>query len=437
MRGLTGIVPFLFLLEIFFPCPAWPEDIGFAAILEQALAHSYDRQISRLDVEINEQRLTEVAAMYWPTLALRFGNEYLHDLGKAANGTVLVGDTLISGNESTYQNSVTLSASYLLYDFGARSRKYRNAERDILLAQLAEEQHLIDLKIEVLALYGNGLQLQKKIETWSLLLDQRRNIYRFTQRLVEAGAMGKLEQGDAAIAVAEAIQTCEDLRLAMTDVLEKLSYYTGRSYPLAGVRFAGFPEIPSEEIDAGVLTLPEIRAYDIAIAQKQAEYEIALRQWLPTLSLYSAYHMYGSDQEDFSRSLGNLAEGNATIGLMLNMNLFNGFSDEAKVTRLKKELRRIELEKAKKIAEDEQRMRALQRKNMLSVQTAADRDSYRTALDQQDCSGERLAVGQIIDRIKWLRQQGEQQEKRLTLELAGVERCMNVFHLRFLAKGSS
>lgn len=434
MKGCHRIIFFFFLLISICSGHGQAQDLEFPEILEQAVANSYDLQISGLDVEIGEQRLAEAGAMYWPALSLRFGNEYLEDLGKDGNGAVVVGDTFISGNESSFQHSLTLSAEYLLYDFGARSLKYRNVQRDVILAQHAADQRLIDLKVDVLSLYENGLQLQKRIEIWTAMLGMRKEVYQYMQRLVEAGSKGKLEQGHAAIDVAEALQTCESLRLDMAAVLEKLTYYTGRSYRLADVRFADFPENTGAAASADVLNLPEIKAYDVAIEQKKAEYEIAMRQRLPILSLYSSYNMYGNDQTSYAGSFENLAEKNAVIGVALKMNLFNGFSDQAKAERLLKELRKLQVEKAKKVAEDEQTVRTLARKNILSAQGLEDWHAFRVSLEAQDGMGERLAERQILDRISWLQQRDAQLEKQLTLELAGVERCRNALHLQMLTE---
>lgn len=437
MKGCLRVVFFFLLLAFMVPCHGQAEDLRFDEIMEQALANSYDLKINKLDVEISEQQLAEARSMYFPTLALRLTNEYLHDLSKDATGTVSVGETIISGNESTYQNSVALSAQYLLYDFGVRPLKYRNVQRNVFLTQHAAAQQLIDLKGEVLSLYGTGLKLHKKIAIWSDLLSRRKEVYQLSHRLVESGNMGKLEQGNAAIAVAEALQTCETIRMEMAEVLERLTYYTGKSYHLSEVRFSDFPEKAGTPLVADVLKLPEIKAYDVAIEQKKAEYEIALRQWLPTLTLYSAYRMYGNDQINLGDSFENLEEKNATIGVMVNMNLFNGFSDRAKVARLQKELRRLQVEKAKKVAEDEQKIRTLAQKNRLSNQGLEDWRAYRVALEEQGDMGNRLATQHILDRISWLEQQGEQLEKQLTLELAGIERSMSALHLQIMAEGTS
>ena len=435
MKKLQVVV--LFLVFVFIlPGQGQAKDLRFSEVLPQALVHSYDLKMGGMEKEISKERLTEAGAMYFPTLDLRFTNEYMADFGKGAGNTVSVGETISPGNESTFQHSVALSAQYILYDFGVRGLKYRNAELGIILTEHSTAQRLIDLKGEVLSLFGTGLQLQKKIETWDALLSLRKEVYGFTQRLVTSGGKGKPEQGIAAIGVAEALQNCEALRLDMAGVLEKLTYYTGENYQGAEVWFTDLHAPAGAQASADVSRLPGIRSYDVAIEQKNAEKDIALRHWLPTLSLYSSYRMYGDDKTNFMDSLESLEEKNASIGLVVNMNLFNGFSDEAKARRLQIELQKLQIEKEKKVAEDEQKVRTLMQKSIISEQGLGNASIYRDALDDQTTMAERLSLQQIIDRISLLQQKGAQMEKHLTLALADVERCVNALQLQIMAEGA-
>ncbi len=434
-KALRGVVIFLFFIFM-APCFGQTQDLNFSEILEQALFHSYDLKIGWLEKKIRGERLAEVKATYYPTLSLGFTNEYLHDLGKGDVNTVSVGETIISGNESTFQHSVALTGQYLLYDFGARGLKFQNAERDIELAQHTTAQRLIDLKIEVLLLFQTGLQLQKKIEAESDILGLRKEVYQFTLRLVESGSKDKPAQGMAAIAVAQALQNCEALQLEMVTELEKLAFHTGKNYQMTEVRFNDFPEQTGTYAMADISKLPEIMAYDVAIEQKKAEITIAQRNWLPTLSLYSSYRMYGNDRDSFLNSFESLEEKNVTIGLMVKMNLFNGFSDEAKAKRLEKELEKLQIEKAKQVAKDEYKVRTLEQKSRLFEQGLENSNAYRAALNDQGTMGKRLSGQQMIDRISLLQQKEAQMEKHLILALADVERCVNALQLQILAEGT-
>ncbi len=435
MKTLPGIV-FLLVLAFMVTGQGQARDLNFSEILAQALVHSHDLKMAGLEKEISKERLTEAGAMYFPNLSLRFTNEYIDDLTRTGANTVSVGETIIPGSQSAFQHSVALSAQYLLYDFGVREMTYKNAERGVSLSQYQAAQRLLDLKAEVLSLFGSGLQLQKKMEVWSALIGLRKEVYGFTRRLVISGSRDKPEQGIAAIAVAEAMQNGESLQREMAGVLERLTYFTGNRYPMAGVRFTDFPEQTGAAAAVDVSKLPEIRAYDVAIEQKKTEADIALRHWLPTLSLYSSFRMYGNDRTSFTGSLENLEERNAAVGLVVNMNLFNGFGDEAKARRLQKEMEKLKIEKEKKMAENEQKTSTLAKRNIIFEQGMENSSSYWAALNDQRTMEERLSEKQIIDRISFLQQKEAQMEKQLTLALADVDRRVNALQLRILAEGA-
>ena len=432
MKGLTFFYIF-FLFSFIILDLGQAQVLEFSGVLKQALSHSYDLKASRLEIEISKEQFNEAQAIYYPTLTLRFNEEYIHNFDGNLSNTVSVGETIIPGNESTFQNSVVLSGQYLLYDFGKRKLTYQNAQRDILLSKYTSEQRRIDYAIEVLYAYGTGLQLQKKIETGSAVSALRKYIYQFTKLLVESGTKGKLEQGIAAIGMADALQNCDALRLELIDIVEKLSFYTGREYQTADVQFSNFPDQADTAVLSDTPMPPGIRAYNVAIEQKKAEIDIARRHWLPTISLYTSYRMYGNNKDNFVESVENLEEKNATIGFSVNMNLFNGFGDEAKVRRLENELKKLEVEKAKEMAENDHKVQTLIQKGILSEQCLKNESAYRIVLNTQEIVEKRLSGPQVLDRISLLQRKEEQIEKLLSLALADVDRCMNTLQLKILA----
>lgn len=374
--------------------------------------------------------------MYLPTLSMRLANEYLYDLSKDATGTVAVGDTLISGNESTYQDSFSLSAGYLLYDFGTRSLKYQNAERDVQVARFLADQALVDLKGQALAVYGRGLILHKQLAAWRILLGQRNEVYRLTERLQAAGTMGKVELGNAGILVAEAVQTLASYQLELEGVAQDLAFLSGQTYETLGLEFADLQPAVLSEAQSDVRNLPEIKGYAVQIEKKKTECQIARRAWLPNLNLYSSYHLYGNDPSSAVDSFAGLRERNATVGIVMDVNLFNGFSDRAKAERLQKELRRLEVEREKKIADKKRLVNTLAEKSAIYKQYADDWQSFRGTLAEQGVMTERLAGQQIINRVSFLEQQGKQLEKALDLQVKQVEGDMNALQLQMLAGAS-
>jgi len=411
--------------------------LRFEEILQESIGHSYDLKISGLEVEISRQRLDEARAMFFPELSLRFITEYLANLNKEGAGTVVVDDTIISGNESAYQNSLSLYAAFLLYDFGARSLKYQNAERDLRVAAFLSDQSLIDLKDRVLETYGRGLVLHKQMEVWKELVEQRKEIFGLTQRLHQAGEIGKTELGDAAIAVAEAVQTLESFGLEFARALKDLSYLTGKSYRSSSVEFSQFPDSVPPVGQVDIQNLPEIKAYEVKIEQKKAEYEIARREWLPSLTLYSSFRMYGQDPSNLAESYGDIKKQNATVGIVVDVNLFNGFRDRKKEERLQKEISKLRVEREKKIAGVESVIATLAEKTRIYEHGMEYWRSLHLLLDEQKNMNDRLTRQQVIDRVRFLRQQGDLLEKALAWEIRQVERDLANLQLQMLAKGFS
>lgn len=437
-RFTTFLLTLIFLFGASQPTHAQDQTLTYEKTRREAVANSYDLKIGALEIEIGSQRLEEARAMYYPSLSLRLTNEYLHDMDKTDDGFSSVGETIISGNESTYQHSLALAASYPLYDFGVRPLRYQIAEREVKIARHSQEQQLLDLKREVLDLYGKGLALYKKIETWAILLRQKNEVYLLTQRLVDAGTKGKIDLGNAAIMVAEAVQNLDSLRAEMEALLQRLAYFTGRQYESGNVRFSDFLNdgaslwrIPQ------AMDLPEIKAYENAVRNKKDEYEIASRHWLPTFNLYSSYRMYGNDPASFVDSVEDMRGKNSTIGVVMNMDIFNGFGDQAKAARLKTEIRKLETEKARRVAQAEQVIGTLCRQATLYENSQGNWAAYLDTLKEQGSMIDRLATQQVIDRVSLLQQQGDQLEKMLSLELRKIEQQANSLHLQLLADGTS
>ncbi|WP_153307630.1 hypothetical protein [Desulfospira joergensenii] len=134
---------------------------------------------------------------------------------------------------------------------------------------------------------------------------------------MRAGTKGKLEQGNAAIAIAEAIQAIETLQLEMADTLEGLTFYTGQSYQLGDVRLMDLIVKTGGLETVDISELPAVAAYDISIEQKKAEIEIAKLHLVTTFSLYGSYNMYGNDRNSILDSFESLEEKNAA-GIVVN-----------------------------------------------------------------------------------------------------------------------
>ena len=288
------------ILYFVLPLPLHARQLSFKAVLQQAIKQSYDLKITQLDIEISEKQFVEARKEYYPGLSVKLTQEYLHDIGNDAYGSVAVGDTVISGNDSSYQQSVGLYADMLLYNFGARGLGVKIAGHEVEKKRLLSAQALIDLKQNVLELYTTCLKLDKRRELFHFLVNQQKEIFQLYSRLQKAGTRGKDNVVEAAMTLAETIQEKDDILLELKERLRELAFFTGKPYHAEDTRFEELAVNAPETIDVATGSLPEIRAYDLEIQKKDLEYKMARRQMFPTVSLYSGFQMYGADYSSYT-----------------------------------------------------------------------------------------------------------------------------------------
>lgn len=414
--------------------PAIGQTLEFNTLLTRVYDHSHDLKLANVDIEINRQRLKETRAAYFPSLNLRYTNEWFEDLTDGGGSLDSVGGTVISASGSKWKNVLGASLHYNLYDFGARRNLYENARRDVAIARLTKSQGRISLGLQVLELYSQGLKSQEELQNQELVCGLRQEIFALSQRLNQAGGLDRLQMGEAAIAVAEAGQRLDELIMVQAEVLQGITRLSGEVYDVQSTLFS--PLMPAGDISSFDITaLPEIQAYNLAIAKKEAEYRVARTSYLPRFSLYSSYSFYGSDSADWSRSMDNLAETNFACGIMMDLNVFNGFADQAKAARLQAEVRRLKIEREKKIAEQEQTYRSLQHHARLFTQRSKQWQGFRDGLGSQAGMTERLAREQLEGRLSIINRQVELAAKGLQARLLAIDRATTLLKLQIMAEG--
>jgi len=422
------------LFALFALRPVDARTLDFDRVIEKVIKKSYDLKIAEVDIKINKLKLTEARAMYFPTLSVRLNNEYVRDLDKEAKGIAYVGETTLNSNDSTYQHSLSVNLNYNLFDFGARGMKYDNTKRDIKLAELALARLVTDIKVNVLSLYTKGLVLTKNIRTFKEILKLKKEIYRLTQKLYKAGAAGKINVTDAAIDLADKAKDLDSYRLELQRVLNTLMFYTGETYEVDSVQFEDFPDTKAKLTRPDVSQMPEIMAYDIEIAKKVAEYEILKRERLPKLSMYSSYRFYGKDSASFTSSFSSMRKRNVSVGVVVDLNLFQGFGDMARGQQLKTELYRLELQRDKKLAEQKKKINTLVDNARLFEHSRTRWNECLAQADNKYEMAQRLTEHKITDRISLLKQQVELLTRQLDITLKKIERVSNRIHLKFLTE---
>lgn len=421
------------LLLVFCLQPMWVDaaTLEFNRLCQEVLAHAYDIKLADKEVEISQQRVSEATAAYYPTLSLRYSNEWFKDLTESSSGLDSVGGTVISSTGSKWKNVATMSLNYTLYDFGTRSRRVDNAKLETEKTRRQKLQREQELSLQLLDLFSTGcrLQTQGALQRQRLELSQER--YGVGQRLYAAGTLDRIKVGELAIDVAEASLRAEQLEHQFVDLLWAVTELSGQHYDPASTYFSSL--FPTSAAAITISLLPEVQALDLAIALKQNEHDMALRRFLPTLNLYSSYTYYGSDPSDWSQAFSDMEETNFFCGVTLDINLFNGFADVAQLRRLKLEKEHLHLQREKKIAELSTRYHALKYRSDQSRHRADQWSRTRQTLAGQEEMMNRLSQQQLLDQLTQIGQQLDLLDQQLQVQLDEIEHVTALNQLTILS----
>ena len=353
---ISGL-PFLIsscLMLFFTHGIAGAETLTYDGTMQEALDRSYELKIANVDVRLSENSVRTALSQYFPTVRGRANSEYLKDLQgnrslASSLPSAVVGDQILPTG-TRFQNSVGVSLNYTLLDFGIRHRRLDIAKIDILSKKAAADQQSRDLQLRVLDTYTNALLNYRTLKARESILILYRQLFDLKKRLYQAGTASKVELAEVAIQQAQTLDDVESVRNDFHKNLNDLSYFTKREYDEHAVEVEEIPTVAEiQAADFQRENTPEARIYQMTLEQKQKEIEMLKRQYLPQFALYSNYNLYGTDPDAYDRSVGNVSNRTLSVGVNMNVMLFDGFRNASLVNKAKLELERINLEKAQKL----------------------------------------------------------------------------------------
>jgi outer membrane protein TolC len=282
------------------------------------------------------------------------------------------------------------------------------------------------------------LKLTASAKSYRELLNRRQEIYTIEQRKFSAGATQKIEVTEAAIEIAETLRLLTDTQMRRQGVLKEISVLTRQDYDSESTEFMDF-DISATTIGQRpeISRFPEIIAYDLEIRKKTAEFEMVDLERYPKLSLYADYKLYGRDDNNFYDSFQDLSRKNSSIGITIDLTLFQGFATVHKAGSLRKELEILQLERARKIAELTAQIDTLIENVRIFQESGTDRREYLENSAQLQEMARRLTEQQLTERLYFLRTQVDMSEKQLEIKLKEIDWAANSRRLLFLARESN
>ena len=411
------------LLAFVFGLKANAETMTFKGTISQALENSFDIKMTTLDIDISKAELKAARADWYPIVALQGIAEHNQGLGNYNNAGGYYAGSLFISPTTAYRNMTFLSMNYNLFDFGATGKKVLIAKKDVAQKRIACDLQKKELKLKVLELYTKILQANEGLKTQAEILKVYEDMFKAKERMFKAGVDDKISVMDEAVKIAKTQDEIQNAKLDMKKNLQDLSSYTLKNYKTDNLEVLDFDEmniqndiVPVkyfEPLNAKVTSQsldfsfnpsdsPEAKFYDFEIEKKKAELSMYKRQRFPSLKLYSNYSLYGQDPSNYSSALNDLQQRSWAIGISANYTFFDGFKNRATCEKAALEIKRLQIEKEKKLNE----IKVAYEKSFESFQIYNDelvlkKDLFKkvteklNALDRMNQSG-------LIDKTKYL-----------------------------------
>jgi len=381
--------------------PTIVNKINFDHILKKAKEHSYDLKIADYNILISKQEVRGARSEYFPKLNLGAGMEYTKNYRDVKETTVMsIGDAFINPY-TRYQSVLGITVGYNLFDFGVRGGNLKIAKEDVKLKELENKEKLQELNLTLLDSYTKILIATKQIDINKEILALEENNLEMKERLFKAKEISKTELNDQRVKVRNIKNKIADLNSIRNESLIWLSFYTGEDYDAENLKISDIKK-PIFDVTAFKDYTKSItwKVHEKHIKKKELELQVAKRNYLPKLNAYGRYYMYGSDHSSYPSSISGIEPSNFTVGASLNMPIFDGFRNSALVQKTSIELKQLNVERDKAIAQLAARL-ANMRSNLIYLDEQIDENELIIEeLTDKEKSMSRLATQKLISPIE-------------------------------------
>ncbi len=325
--------------------------ISFDEVLKLSKEHAYDLKMADYEILISKQDVRLAKSEYFPKLNFMAGMEYTKNFRDVRETTVMsIGDAFINPY-TRFQSVLGITVAYNLFDFGVRSGNLKIAKEEVNLKELELKQKLQEMNLTLLDAYTKVLITTKQIIENQKILEIQEKSLEIQERLFNAKVISQMDFNKAKVDITKTKAKISELKGIREESLNWLTFYTGVKFDSENLKIE---EIKKDNFD--VLAFTDYtkslvwKVYDNKIKKKELEVFVAKRNYLPKMNLYSRYYLYGADQSNIGKSLG-IEPSNFSVGASLNMPIFDGFRNSANVQKNVLELKQMQIERDKAIAE--------------------------------------------------------------------------------------
>jgi outer membrane protein len=418
---------------------SWAETLRFDQVEAQAIQNSYALKIAQVDIGISKTGVINARSEYFPVIQGRGSIERLKGLQNQPGNVTTIGTTVLPSG-TRYQDTVGLSLTHTLLDFGVRKRKLAIAKKDVQVKASVYDQHLRDLKFALIDAYSKALISYKSLKASEATVVLAQEVFQMKKRLYQASAIPKTELAEEAINLAQAMDEKALAQQKLAEQLQTLSGLTRQAYDLTDIELLGFQDEPLSALPVFNEQLtPEAKAYNGQIAQKQDEVDFLKRQYMPQVSLYSYYNFYGFNEDHVGKAIQNLGPRTVNVGLSVILPIFDGFKNYAAIKKAELEKQKLTLQRDEKLADLKNQAQLLETQaKAYTVQLSTKATILNKTQDKMSML-QRLSDEQVIEKAQTRKAHMQRIQNQVQVESAMIQSVAAQKKLQLLstASGSS
>ncbi|OBQ46377.1 hypothetical protein SP90_12650 [Halodesulfovibrio spirochaetisodalis] len=382
-----------------------------------------------VETQLQQARLDDQQYDFYPTLRAQGNSEYTSDLSNGWGSVVSVGD-IVQSTGTKYQNSVSVRANYVLYDFGTRFQKELALKNAILASKSTVLAEKLKLRLNVLQTYSAAMSLSHRIKNLQKIVGYSQELNHLYERLLAAGKKGPI---DAARQFTELKRKENELSLREFEFdkkLEELSFFTGCAVP-EKVEFTELPQPDLTDFLFDVEKHPSIERYKHELASQHAKTAASEGEYFPKVSLYSSYLLYGSDGKDMAKSYENISESNFKVGVSLVVPLSDALRNRHKVRQSELTEQRIRAEKRKLQEQLQTELNISQRQYKYLINDQKNKRDMVNILEKELKMLTRLKKAQEIDAETAIRRSIVLLEQKIALDKSVIDLSHELLRLQY------
>ena len=270
-------------------------------------------------VQSSEAQVNQAKAPYYPTLDLSFSNN------QSNTGVIASGATVVTGNGGSQRLSASsLNLNYTILDFGRRHLTMRSFESQLEVSRQSSETIRQDVILQVRQQFYLTHTDQEALRIQEEQVKNQRHHLRQAQGYYKAGLQARNEVTKAASDLANAeltlVQAKNTLELDWVSLNVNMGLPRNTAYELqlAPVEQEFLDLIPENVVELAYLSRPEAHQVRAQIESTLYQMEAQYANRYPTLSASAGTGVRGADLP---------LPYFWTVGMVLNLNIFNGYLD--------------------------------------------------------------------------------------------------------------